>query len=264
MPADLPLGDFSNVDASNAAALIAYLDAVFQNSVEDKRKTYSAQQLARGMTVLDLGCGIGDDVRAIAEIVGPTGKVYGIDSSAAMIAEARGRGVPANVEFIAASAGSLPLRPASFDAARAERVFQHLADPDAAARELRRIVRPGGTAFLLDPDWETLMIGGTDAELVHRVMRAFATRFANPWAGRNARALLRRAGFQTVVATPIVSSPMLAAAYDLFLHSAIDTAIAAGVVDAEHAARWLHALLDSEKRGEFFCGVVSVAALATA
>jgi trans-aconitate methyltransferase len=41
------------------------------------------------MSALDLGCGTGDDVRAISKIVGPSGSAYGVDASAAMIAEAR-------------------------------------------------------------------------------------------------------------------------------------------------------------------------------
>src|SRR5579872_1062657 len=120
------LADFTNADASNPSALIAYLDAVSRAGVEDKRRTYEAQGLAAGMRVLDVGCGTGDDVRAIAEIVGTSGKVVGIDPSAAMIREARTRGVPGNVEFLEASAESLPFESASFDASRAERVFVHL------------------------------------------------------------------------------------------------------------------------------------------
>src|SRR5579872_219441 len=185
------LADFTNADASNPSALIAYLDAVSRAGVEDKRKTYEAQRLATGMRVLDVGCGTGDDVRAIAEIVGPSGKVVGIDTSVAMIAEARKRGVPENVEFVRGCADALPFEANAFDACRAERVFLHLRNPDAAASELQRVLRDGGSAFLLDPDWEALLIGSADMDVTRRITRALADRFANPWAGRNAVATLR-------------------------------------------------------------------------
>lgn len=258
------LADFTNADASNPSALIAYLDAVSRAGVEDKRRTYEAQRLAAGMRVLDVGCGTGDDVRAIAEIVGTSGKVVGIDPSAAMIREARTRGVPGTVEFLEASAESLPFESASFDACRAERVFVHLRHPDAAAKELRRVVRASGTAFILDPDWEAMLIGGADMELTRRIVRALANRFANPWAGRNGLGTFRRAGFASVVSTPVVSVQRLPAAYDLFLSAAIEYATADHVIAPEEAAAWLHSLLEADQRGEFFCGVVSIATLATA
>jgi ubiquinone/menaquinone biosynthesis C-methylase UbiE len=258
------IADFSDVDASNVSALIDYLDAVWSIGAEDKRKTYAAQHLAAGMRVLDLGCGTGDDVRAIAEIVGPNGKVVGVDSSAAMVAEARKRGVPKNVDFVRASADALPFEAKTFDACRAERVFLHLRNPNDAACELRRVLRDGGSAFLLDPDWEALLIGGAGIDVTRRITRALANRFANPWAGRNAVPTLRRAGFHSAIATPVVSVQTLPAAHDLFLSSALDYAISSGAVTSEEASAWLRSLLEADRRREFFCGVVSVAALATA
>ncbi|MGH7330879.1 MAG: hypothetical protein ACREJX_21220, partial [Polyangiaceae bacterium] len=122
----------------------------------------------------------------------------------------------------------------------------------------------GASAFTLDPDWEALMIGSEDMDTTRRIMRALANRFANPWAARNALTTLRREGFRSVVATPVVSVQTLPAAYDLFFSSAIEYATSCGAVTPEEAAAWLKSLLQADKRGEFFCGVVSVATLATA
>jgi ubiquinone/menaquinone biosynthesis C-methylase UbiE len=47
--------------------------------------------------LLDVGCGTGGDVRALAELVGPRGQVVGIDSSEVMIAEARSRSAVAGL-----------------------------------------------------------------------------------------------------------------------------------------------------------------------
>ena len=244
--------------------MIAYLDAVARDSAEDKRRSFEALGLREGVKVLDAGCGTGDDVRALATLVGASGRVYGVDASSVMIAEARKRGTPANVEFVRAEAGTLPFASASFDAVRAERLFQHLSEPSQAAVELRRVIRDGGRAFVIDPDWETLIVGGVDAELTRRIARALSESVAYPWAGRNARSLLRRAGFRSAVATPVASSPSLGAAFDLFLSSALDAAIALQAVSGAEAARWLEEVCGAEQRGEFFCAVLSVATLATA
>lgn len=256
------VADFHDVDSSDPAFLIAYLDAVNRGAAEDKRRSYEALQLSEGMSVLDIGCGTGDDVRTIAEIVGPRGRVTGVDASAAMIAEAQARGVPPNVAFVQAPAGALPFEPASFDACRAERVFQHLSDPESAAAEMRRVLRIEGKAFVLDPDWETLMIGGADMMLTRRITRALADGFTSPWAGRNALRILRRGGFRCVITTPLVSALTLASAFDRFISSGIDSAIREGTVSNDEAAAWLHELMQAEQRGEFFCAVMSVASVA--
>lgn len=258
------LADFRDVDAHDIPAMIRYLDAISRTFAREKEATFRAQQLRAGMTVLDVGCGVGDDVREIAEIVGSTGRAVGVDASREMIAEARGRGVPENAEFVAASSDVLPFGDATFDACRAERVFQHLRDPDAAARELRRILRPKGSALVIDPDWETVMISGDMRATTRRIIDAFTDRFANPWAARNALAVLRKAGFRSTVARPIVSTLPLSDARWLFLDWAMQSALEAEAVSRDEAAQWLASLADAEESQQFFCGVVGVATLAIA
>ncbi len=253
--------DFRNVDAGDPRALIEYLDAATRTSADDKQKTFAAQRLAPGMRVLDAGCGTGDDVRTIASIVGESGRAEGVDLSRAMIDEAIARGVPPNAGFAVAPAAALPFDDASFDAVRAERLLQHLEDPDAAAREMRRVLRPGGTALLLDQDWGSLVVAGAERSLTERVLHAYADRLANPWAGRNARGLLRRAGFTDVAFLPMVAASPLPRAFETTLKPAIDSAMQAGAVDAPEAHAWLAALLEAEARGEFLCAVIVVVAL---
>ena len=258
------IASFRDVDAADSKALIAYLDTISQALSEEKRRSFDALALRTGMSVLDVGCGTGDDARAIAEIVGPSGNVCGLDSSIAMLEAARSRGVPGNVTFVEGRAESLPFPDARFDAARAERVFQHLGDPQLAARELRRVLRSGGKAFVLDPDWETVLIAGADRGITRRIVHALAERLANASAGGNTPGLLRAAGFSAVVATPVLSTPVLARSYDLFVGAAIDYALSSNAVNADEIALWLRSLLEAEQRGEFLCAVTAVATLATA
>lgn len=242
--------------------MIAYLDFVTRISLDDKRRTFVAQGLTAGMRVLDVGCGTGDDVRSIAALVGDDGFVAGTDSSHAMIAAARARGVPKPAAFYTASAAQLPFEDASFDAARAERVLQHVADPSAALRELRRVVRPGGSLLLIDQDWDSLSVAGADRDVTRRILHAFADALANGTAGRDARARLRAAGFPTVEIAPMISTPSLPIAHELILRPAIDAALARNAVDPAAARDWLSALLRAEAQGGFYCAVVVVAALA--
>jgi ubiquinone/menaquinone biosynthesis C-methylase UbiE len=86
--------------------------------------------------LLDVGCGSGDDVRALARRVAPSGCVIGIDISEAMIGQARKQNAVPCVDYCVADAHALPFADASFDAARVERVMQHVEDPDKALAEM--------------------------------------------------------------------------------------------------------------------------------
>jgi ubiquinone/menaquinone biosynthesis C-methylase UbiE len=104
--------------------------------------------------VLDVGCGTGTLLLAAAEHVGPAGALHGIEPSPEMAAHARhkseARRVP--LEVVEGSADSLPYPPASFDAVFCTLVFHHLPRPmqEGAIREMRRVLRPGGRAVIVD------------------------------------------------------------------------------------------------------------------
>jgi ubiquinone/menaquinone biosynthesis C-methylase UbiE len=107
-----------------------------------------------GMRVLDIGCGPGDVSMLIADRVGPTGHVIGIDSSAEAIDAARLRCVESgrsNVEFLV---GGLDTYDATtmFDAAVCRYVLIHQAEPSEFLRSAGRLVRPGGVIALHEMD----------------------------------------------------------------------------------------------------------------
>jgi ubiquinone/menaquinone biosynthesis C-methylase UbiE len=260
-PANGRTMQFGTEDAANVRAQIAYLDNASRTSAQAKEATFVAQRIGEGMRVLDLGCGTGDDVRDIARLVGPGGRVDGVDANGEMIAEARSRGVPENAAFAVAGAASLPFANGAFDAVRAERVFQHIADPQAAGNELHRVLTQRGSVLLLDQDWESLVVAGAERSVTRRIVRAFVDRLANGWAGREGRGILRRAGFSHASSAPFVATPPLPLAFETVLQPAIEAALNDGSIDAEGAKRWLQSLLEADLRGEFFCAVLVVVTL---
>src|SRR5438477_303443 len=126
-------------------------------------KARTAELLAGVAPVLDIGCGVGDDVRAIGAI--------GIDPSATMLAEARRRGGA----FVRGEVLSLPFASGHVGGVRTDRVLQHVPDPDRALLELMRVLRPGGLVVLAEPDQGTLTIDGADPELTPAIVRFRAT-----------------------------------------------------------------------------------------
>lgn len=124
--------------------------------------------LSPGQSVLEVGCGTGVFLPLLAAVVGPGGRVVGIDHSPQFVAAAQERSAVAGVAEVVtvqeADAYQLPFADATFDAAHCDRVLMHLDDPTAALREMRRVVKPGGTVVAAEPHWHGLQIDSLDHE----------------------------------------------------------------------------------------------------
>ncbi len=151
---------------------LARLGAVLENV---KRATYHHMRVMEGSRVLDVGCGPGTDTIPLAKLVGASGHVAGIDKDAAMIEQANSRaiqnGVAAWTEHRVAESDALPFDDESFDAVRAERLFQHLQNPAPSLREMIRVTRAGGTICVLDTDYASASIAIDEHELERRFTR---------------------------------------------------------------------------------------------
>jgi SAM-dependent methyltransferase len=160
-------------------------------------------RLTAGERLLDVGCGLGDAARALADDLGPTGDVVGLDASTAMLNAARlswDAACPAR--FTVGDAQALDLPSGSFDAARGERVLQWLADPQAAVTELARVLRPRGRLSLIDTDWGSLQIDVGADDLADAVRRTMSVERARPSRiGRHLTELAHAAGFRDIVST---------------------------------------------------------------
>ncbi len=110
-------------------------------------------EITVGDHVLDLGCGAGLDSLIAATRVGPTGRVAGIEFSAAMMARALQaaeiQGV-ANIHFIRTAAEYLPMPDDSVDVAIINGIFNLNPARDAIFRELARVIRKGGSVFVAE------------------------------------------------------------------------------------------------------------------
>lgn len=256
--------DMADVDRSDdPQARVKYLDAATRRSLDAKIGTYVMLGIGKGDSVLDVGCGTGDDVRRMAEIVGVSGKAVGLDTSETMIAQARERseGTDLPVEFVQGSAYELPFEDGSFDACRCERVLQHLDEPLAAIREMMRVVRPGGSVLILDPDFGTGVLDTSHPE-IHERMRVFGQtwREAQPgsgWRGRQLWGLAHQAGLEAVVveSLTVTITSYEAANAVAGLETRAAGAVNAGAVSQEEADAYLEDLRERDATDRFFTAI---------
>jgi len=126
---------------------------------KNKMLSFNIMKIEEGDVILDVGCGTGDDVIILSKMVGKSGKVIGIDIDEKMIAQAKKKSQSiSNVEFKIGNIYNLEFEDNYFDGARADRVFQHLIEPDKALSEMIRVVKPNTPIVIMDPDWESLKI----------------------------------------------------------------------------------------------------------
>ncbi|WP_159899248.1 class I SAM-dependent methyltransferase [Salinirussus salinus] len=119
--------------------------------MEDRHWHTAKHALARmpveaGETVLDLGTGSGYALRALRETA-DIGRGYGLDASPEMLRNARSYTDDPAVGFLRGDFGSLPLAGNSVDHVWSMEAFYYAQDPGRTLREVRRVLRPGGTFY---------------------------------------------------------------------------------------------------------------------
>ena len=165
----------------------------------DRWAAFLLPHLQPGMRLLDVGCGPASNTAGLAEAVAP-GPAVGIDFDPARVAGS-------TVTVASARGEHLPFADASFDAVFACAVLQHVADPDAIVREMRRVARPGAVVALADADWDGFLVHPADPllERGQEVLRALRST-GDPTVGKRLRHLLATNGFVDAVATATTSS----------------------------------------------------------
>ena len=223
-------------------------DYLLRHATSDLGRAYKGLAVAElaaspGDVVLDLGCGPGADLPALAEAVGGSGRVIGIDNDPDAVRQARDRTAGlAQVEVSVGDIQALGLPAASADKARTDRVLQHVPDPATALAEARRVLRDGGTAVFAEPDWDTLLIDYPDLATARAYTRFVTDRvIRNPVLGRQLPRLAAEAGFrvQRVIPVTAVYRNVREADQVLGLKRVTDRAVQAGYLTQEAAERWL-------------------------
>jgi SAM-dependent methyltransferase len=162
--------------------------------------------LTSGTTVLDIGCGPGTITADLAALVAP-GRVTALEVNDTALdlarAEIAARGLD-TVDFAVGDVHALDFPDDTFDVVHAHQVLQHVGDPVAALREMRRVARPGGLIAVRDSDYSAFAwfpkLPELDEwmDLYQRVARANG---GEPDAARRLLSWAHAAGLHEVTAT---------------------------------------------------------------
>lgn len=255
---------FRDVDKSgDAGRFIHYLDSENANEIVQvfKRFSFDFLHVREGHRILDVGCGTGNDVVALAKMVGERGQIIGVDSSEAMITEARRRveGLGLAIEFHVGAAHNLEFADTTFDGCRAERTFLHLESPQKALAEMVRVTHPGGHIVVLEPDWETVVIDSPYRDVTRKILNFFCdTVIHNGWIGRQLPRMFKEHGLVDIVGTPVSGIVTdFEQADRLEWRKTANLAHERGLISATDVINWVSYLEKANHRGEFLMASTS-------
>ncbi len=246
---------FHAVDQSaNPTAFVHFMDASHAQHTTQRYKQSLLEHLAvtPGATVLDVGCGTGQDALDLVVAIGPSGHVVGIDSSETMLQAARTRATQAqvSVEFVHADAIQLPFADATFDGCQASRVLGHVLTPELVVAEMVRVTRPGARIVLADGDLDLIAVDIADRPLARKVIHAACDQVTQGWMGRQLRRLLQAAGMSAIRVEgrlmPLDYASFQSAFRGLLLHAQAD-----GSLIEEELTRFWEMLEEADQAGYF-------------
>jgi len=223
---------------------------------EQKRMILEILDLQVGEKVLDIGCGTGEDVRDAARLVGTTGLCIGVDVDETMIAvaQARSAGQGQSIEFYQSDISTLKFPDNTFDVVRAERLFEHLRQPEQALQEMLRVTRIGGRVLVASPDMDTNIIDHPNRS-VTRIIRHFESdRRPNGLAGQKLYGLFHDAGLTDLNMRAVVHINTSYKEMLTFLNiqERAEAAWKSGAISESECTMWLEQLEQAGRAEHFF------------
>lgn len=206
------MGDISHILVGVTSVGLMYTHGHHESVLRSHRwrtaensAAYLLPHLLPGQSLLDVGSGPGTITVDLADRVAP-GRVTALELTAEALAlsraEAATRGCE-TIEFVIGDVHSLDFPDDSFDVVHAHQVLQHVADPVAALRELRRVCRPDGVVAVRDSDYAAFTWFPVVPELdewLDLYRRVASGNGGEPDAGRRLYSWALAAGFRSAAA----------------------------------------------------------------
>jgi SAM-dependent methyltransferase len=233
---------------------LAYYDSFFDLPANALDTLLAPLALADGHTCLDLGCGPGYITAAMAQRIGPTGHVHGLDMNADFLDRARRVAADARVAdrctLHHVTDDRVPLPDDTVDRALAKNVLEYVPDLAATLAEVKRVLRPGGSLVAIDSDWGFLVAEPLSATEISEIVDAARPVYREPNIGRKLRSAFRLAGYDDVVVN-VITRPDIKGLVRGVLDNIVNYGVALGRLDPRRAESVRSRLDDALARGEY-------------
>lgn len=222
-----------------------------------KQHSYNPFQEKSG-PILDLGCGTGLDVIKMSEIFNPT-EIVGIDHDPLMLDKARSAAKDnSNVKFIQSESDNIPYGNNFFEGIRAERLIQHLKNPQKTIEEVHRSLKKDHPFVIIETDWAGLVIYNEHNAVSNKINKFLTEeKINNGYASRKLTFYLKEAGFKdiNIEVFPFVLKTLKEANEYLWLEIIINEASEKGFLTKNEKDLFIESLKDADVRNYFACSI---------
>ncbi|XVN42088.1 MAG: methyltransferase domain-containing protein [Candidatus Rickettsia vulgarisii] len=246
---------FGNLDNDkNADFLINSMSVM--HSLEDvqsiKKRVISNMNLNTGDTVLEVGCGYGDDAEEIARVIGMEGEVVAVDLSEKMINEAKKRSKQSNVNYTIMSAENLKFNDNSFSACHADRLLVGHQDYYKIFDEILRVTRPSGTICITDVDALSIIMYPFN-NYTGKILKQIQESFVNPFMGRMVPEIFAKRNLKNITVLP---EPLMIQDFEILskifpFDNIMNELIANDKLTVFEAKSWMNEMLKASQEGNF-------------
>jgi ubiquinone/menaquinone biosynthesis C-methylase UbiE len=262
---------FATVDSNKNQIIyincLNYIDSLpYFNEV--KVKTYELLQLEDAHSVLEIGCGTGNDIYRMASLLPNKSKITGIDKSAFMIETAQNNQMykcTENIEFKIADARVLPFKSSSFDRCRVDRTLQHIENPQQVINEAYRILKSNGIFVAYDNDWSSFSLSLTNNRLSRIVENYWCDAFVNGRIASHLKAYFSTSGFKNITIYPstlvLDNFEIADKIYDI--KKTINNALLEGLLSIKEAEDILTECKEQSSNNSFICALTSYTIIGT-
>jgi len=243
---------------------INYLQKSRQLLLHLKESSYGFFSKIEEGTIVDLGCGAGNDVIELAKLAGDGVKIIGIDHDPVMVQKGKEQAKDlSNVDFLLSEAWPLPFENDSLSGLRTERVIQHLPYPEKTVQDIHRVLKSDQPLVIIETDWQSLSFY-TEFTEVQRKLSAYLTdvKVNNGFAARKLTRYLELSKFREIKFEihPFVVNTLEEANEYFWIEKMAREAADKGYMDESEYYAFYNALQKANEANYFACSINLVVA----
>ena len=238
---------------------IGYLEETSKILKNLKEYSYHPFTKISDGTIIDLGCGTGQDVISMAGHLNSNVKIVGIDHDIEMLNQARisKKEIP-NIDFICSEASIIPFEDESISGVRSERLMQHLLNPEKVILEIYRVLIKNHPLILVETDWLSLSFYNEFISIEKKINKFLTEKKVNNgMASRNLICYLEKCNFRNIKLEvfPFVLKSLKEANDYFWIERILKEALDKNHINENEYASFKNALYKADENNYFACSI---------